>query len=253
MTKKRLWRNWEPADANIPENERDFNGKVVQIINSDSMSIHDGTCVKQIFLSSIRPARISDLAPELQKKAEKAMDTSQRTKALYTVPYLFEAREFLRKKLIGKKVTVKVDYKRPASNADDPENSTGKSYPERLCATVTYQGLNHPTHFNLQINQYFQHFKLKINPTFLGQNIAEALVAKGIAVPIKHRHDDDNRSSQYDDLREAEKNAMKALKGIHSKSLPPQMHVTDVSQEVPKARAFLTFLKGTVRDSHTMS
>ena len=92
-----------------------------------------------------------------------------------------------------------------------------------------------------------------INPTFLGQNIAEALVAKGIAVPIKHRHDDDNRSSQYDDLREAEKNAMKALKGIHSKSLPPQMHVTDVSQEVPKARAFLTFLKGTVRDSHTMS
>ena len=29
---------------------------------------------------------------------------------LYDVPYMFEAREFLRKKLIGKKVNVTLDY-----------------------------------------------------------------------------------------------------------------------------------------------
>jgi len=133
MARKRLWRNWEPADANIPESERDFSGKVVQIINSDSLSIHDGTITKQIFLSSIRPARVADLSEDLQKKAEKMKD--HKAKALYSVPYLFEAREFLRKKLIGKKVQVKVDYKRPASNDD------GKNYPERLCATVNFQGI----------------------------------------------------------------------------------------------------------------
>jgi len=45
-------------------------------------------------------------------------------------------------------------------------------------------------------------------------------------------------------LREAEKNAIKALKGIHAKSLPDPMRVADVSQEIPKARAFMPFLKG---------
>jgi staphylococcal nuclease domain-containing protein 1 len=40
---------------------------------------------------------------------------------------LFEAREFLRKKLVGKKVNVVVDYIQPARD----------SYPEKICCTVT--------------------------------------------------------------------------------------------------------------------
>ena len=32
--------------------------------------------------------------------------SGQRVRALYDIPYMFEAREFLRKKLIGKKVLV---------------------------------------------------------------------------------------------------------------------------------------------------
>ena len=136
MARKRLWKNWEPADANIPESERDFSGKVTQIINSDSLNIDDGTQVKQIFLSSIRPARIDDLKEDMKKKALANEKSAGKSKALYTVPFLFEAREFLRKKLIGKKVQVKVDYKRAAVTEGD------RSYPERLCATVTYQGKN---------------------------------------------------------------------------------------------------------------
>ena len=58
------------------------------------------------------------------------------------MPYLFEAREFLRKRLIGKKVNVTVDYVRPPNNG----------YPERICASV-----------------------------FLGnQNLQEAIVSKGM-------------------------------------------------------------------------
>lgn len=49
---------------------------------------------------------------------------------MYDVPLLFEAREFLRKKLIGKKVQVVVDYTQEARD----------TYPEKLCCTVTVGG-----------------------------------------------------------------------------------------------------------------
>lgn len=50
-----------------------------------------------------------------------------RPRPLYDVPYMFEAREFLRKKLIGKKVSVVVDYVQPKSD----------TFPEKTCCTVT--------------------------------------------------------------------------------------------------------------------
>lgn len=57
--------------------------------------------------------------------------TKSRMRPLYEIPYMFEAREFLRKKLIGKKVNVIVDYKQPAVN----------NFPEKLCCTVTIGGM----------------------------------------------------------------------------------------------------------------
>lgn len=49
---------------------------------------------------------------------------------LYDVPYMFEAREFLRKKLIGKKVNISVDYIQAASD----------KFPEKTCCTVVIGG-----------------------------------------------------------------------------------------------------------------
>jgi len=49
---------------------------------------------------------------------------------LYDIPYMFEAREFLRKKLIGKKITVSVDYVQLAS----------EKFPEKTCCTVVIGG-----------------------------------------------------------------------------------------------------------------
>lgn len=63
---------------------------------------------------------------------ENSPDTGKsRSRPLYDVPYMFEAREFLRKKLIGKKVNVVVDYKQPAN----------LSFPEKTCCTVTIGGM----------------------------------------------------------------------------------------------------------------
>lgn len=49
---------------------------------------------------------------------------------LYDIPWMFEAREYLRKKLIGKKVHVTVDYIQEARD----------NFPEKVCATVTVSG-----------------------------------------------------------------------------------------------------------------
>lgn len=51
-------------------------------------------------------------------------------KPLYDIPWMYEAREFLRKKLIGKKVSVTVDYIQPANN----------NFPEKSCCTVVAGG-----------------------------------------------------------------------------------------------------------------
>ncbi len=65
--------------------------------NGDSVTVKVGDAFKKLFLSSIRPPRQADF-PDAPVKADK------KNNQLYDVPLLFEAREFLRKKLIGKKV-----------------------------------------------------------------------------------------------------------------------------------------------------
>ena len=44
---------------------------------------------------------------------------------------MFEAREFLRKKLIGQNVHITVDYIQPANTSD------AREFPEKTCSTVT--------------------------------------------------------------------------------------------------------------------
>ena len=47
-------------------------------------------------------------------------------------------------------------------------------------------------------------------------NVAEALVARGLATVVRYRQDDDQRSSHYDELLAAEARAQKKLSGLHS-------------------------------------
>ena len=65
--------------------------------------------------------------------------------------------------------------------------------------------------------------------TISGINVAEALISKGLATTLRHRQDDDQRSSQYDDLLAAENRAAKNGKGLHSKKEAPIHRVADIS------------------------
>uniref|UniRef100_A0A8C1ZHA6 Staphylococcal nuclease domain-containing protein n=1 Tax=Cyprinus carpio TaxID=7962 RepID=A0A8C1ZHA6_CYPCA len=203
--KVRIWKDYVAPTANLDQKDRQFVAKVMQVMNADAIvvKLNSGEH-KTIHLSSIRPPRL---------EGEKNKDKDKRFRPLYDIPYMFEAREFLRKKLIGKKVNVTVDYIRAATSA--METGGVPAFPERTCATVTIGGIN----------------------------IAEALISKGLATVIRYRQDDDQRSSHYDELLAAEARAIKNGKGLHSKKEVPIHRVADISGETQKAKQFLPFLQ----------
>lgn len=186
--RKRIWKNYQPPAPAVTGKEKEFNATVTEIINGDALmlKLNNGT-YKKVFLSSIRPPKEPGRVPDEDGK------TAPRPKGfrpLYDIPWMFEAREYLRKKLIGKKVHVVIDYTQEARD----------NYPEKVCATVTING----------------------------KNVAEALVSKGLAHVIKYRADDDQRSSRYDELLTAENKASKSQLGVHSKKEGSVLRVTEI-------------------------
>ncbi|PIK48262.1 putative nuclease domain-containing protein 1 [Apostichopus japonicus] len=195
--KLKLWKDYLAAPT--IDIKRKIIGKVVEVVNADALviKINPGD-FRRINLASIRPPRLGPFGDDQPKN-------ERRIRPLYDIPYMFEAREFLRRKLIGKKVSVTVDYIKPASDG----------YPEKTCATV-----------------------------YVGDiNVGEALVSKGLATVVRYRQDDDQRSSHYDDLLAAEQRATKNSKGLHSKKPPPIHRVADLSGEPAKSKQFLPFLQ----------
>ncbi|KAK7494857.1 hypothetical protein BaRGS_00013984, partial [Batillaria attramentaria] len=200
--KLRIWKEYKPPSSSIDVKDKTFSGKVVEVVNGDGLVVKlpEGT-FKKIFLASIRPPRLP--AENTENGGQK--DTGKRMRPLYDVPYMYEAREFMRKKLIGKKVNVEVDYIQPAN----------QGFPEKTCCSVTIGGIN----------------------------IAEALVSKGLATVVRYRQDDDQRSSHYDELLAAEARAQKKGVGLFSKKESPIHRVADIAGDVPKAKQFLPFLQ----------
>eukprot|EP01135_Chromosphaera_perkinsii_P002958 Nk52_evm69s230 gene=Nk52_evmTU69s230 len=201
LRRVRLWKNYAPNNTGVEGGMKEFKGTVVEIANGETIvvKVPDQENMR-ITLSSIRQPRSVKEALDQEKKENKKGQRS-----LYTVPYLFEAREFLRKRLIGKKVNVIVDYIKPASDG----------FEAKTCCTVCIDSIN----------------------------IAEALVSKGYATVLRHRNDDDNRSSHYDDLLVAEARAIKSKKGLHSNGDLPVHRVSDLSADSAKARQFFPFLE----------
>lgn len=129
-------------------------------------------------------------------------------------PFQADAKEFLRKRLIGKHVKVSVDGKKAAS----------EGYEEREVVTITVNN----------------------------KNVALLLVEAGYASVIRHRRDDgkqqsiliafsaysviDDRSPHYDELLAAEEAAQKDEKGMWSPKPPTAKTYQDYSESLQKAK-----------------
>ncbi|KAJ9108141.1 hypothetical protein QFC19_002609 [Naganishia cerealis] len=165
----------------------EFDATVVRIWGADTVSVieKNGSSSekeRRLQLSSIRGARGTD------------------PKQMY---WAAEAKEFLRKKLIGKTVHIHVDYVKPKEGEFD----------EKECVTITHGGAQ--------------------------ANVAEQLVEKGLATVLRHRRDDEDRSPDLDKLIVAEQNAVTEGKGIHSPKDVTLPRIVDASESGAKAAQFL--------------
>ncbi|XP_045509641.1 staphylococcal nuclease domain-containing protein 1 [Colias croceus] len=200
--KLRIWTNYTSNAPVIAAKDKEFTGLVMEVINGDALVVKTSNNVqKKIFLASIRPPREKNNTDEEGKQSPRPKGF----KPLYDIPWMYEAREYLRKKLIGKKVNVTVDYIQPAKD----------NFPEKICCTVVAGATN----------------------------IAEALVNKGYATVVRYRNDNDQRSSHYDKLLEAELKAQKLGIGVHAKKDIPAHRMQDTSGDSAKAKKFFPFLK----------
>ncbi|CDW57997.1 TUDOR and SNase domain containing protein [Trichuris trichiura] len=211
----RLWKSYE-APAASADGPKVYQAKVTEIVLGDAMIVKkaDGSSQK-IWLSSVRSPRWEDLnVTRINQNGNRQV----RPRPLYDIPFLFQAREFLRHKLVGKTVQYTVDYVQPASG----------QFPERVCCTVIING----------------------------QNVGEMLIAKGLATVFRHRQGDENRSSQYDQLLMAEQQAEKKGLGIHgaksngdmesssgNKADKLIMRVQELQGNASKSKQFLPFLQ----------
>lgn len=202
--KLRLWKTYQPSATSVLSGDKkSFTGKVVEIVMSDAMIVSriDGSEIK-IHLSSVR----------LPRETEEKPSVGRQFRPLYDIPFMFQAREFLRKRLIGKTVAVTVDYIQPKS----------EQFPEKTYCTVKIGDLN----------------------------IAEALILKGLSKVVRHRSDDENRSSEYDALLAAEANAEKSKKGLFADKTADKkdtLRIQELQSDLARSKQFLPYLQRNTR------
>ncbi|CAM8936825.1 unnamed protein product [Rhodiola kirilowii] len=216
----RIWTNYvQPTSNSKVIHDQNFEGTVVEVVSGDCIIIADDSAPfgsplaeRRVNLSSIRCPKMGN--PRRDEKP---------------APYAREAKEFLRTRLIGRKVNVSMEYSRKVNIAEGPAAGGADSklmdFGTVVLLTLTKVSAE------------------ESSPAPTGPNVAELIVSRGFGTVIRHR-DFEERSNYYDALLAAESRAIAGKKGIHSAKDPPVMHITDLlTGSSKKARDFLPFLQ----------
>lgn len=195
-----VWHDYRPpvkSNDALPASPaaRTFDGTVVRVISGDTIHVRRSDVAttgasneQRIHLSSIRQPLVKD-----EKQAG----------------YAFEARELLRKRLVGKPVSVRIDYIKKEPSAGD-----------RTYATVTATTGSKET-----------------------RDVGESLLQRGLATVTRHRAGDEDRSPDWDKLMAIEAEASSEQRGVHSgKELAGPKYI-EASESAGKAHAYLATLK----------
>ncbi|KAG0287631.1 hypothetical protein BGZ96_008470 [Linnemannia gamsii] len=180
-------RLWQAHVEKSKGKDNEFDATVARIMTGDTVIVRNAK-------GQERKLRLSNIKAPMRLAQQKGAEIAS---------FDWEAKEFLRKRLIGKNVHITIDYVKPPSD----------QFPESTeCATVKVGEIN----------------------------VAEQLVLKGLADVIKSRED---RSQFYDQLLVAEVKAKEEGKGKHSAKEPPKYKWSDASENAAKAKQFLPFFQ----------
>mmetsp|Transcript_28764 Transcript_28764/g.37765 ORF Transcript_28764/g.37765 Transcript_28764/m.37765 type:complete len:904 (+) Transcript_28764:127-2838(+) len=195
----RLWRGWVPPTIT---GDKDFNGTIIEVVSGDTVvvKVGDDPMVgeeRRVTISSIRAPRVGNARRNQPDE-----------------PYAVEAKDMLRQRLIGREVSVSVEYMRDMPTGNPEEGVTVK----RPFGTII------------------------VGKGGKARNVGEMMVGEGLASVIRHRQDEE-RSLHYEALLTAEQQAMKTKKGMHKGTPPPVTRVTDLTQNKKQAIQYLPFLQ----------
>ncbi|KAL0721178.1 hypothetical protein Bca4012_035777 [Brassica carinata] len=216
----KMWANYVPPASNSKAiHDQNFTGKVVEVVSGDCLVVADDSipfgspmAERRVCLSSIRSPKMGN--PRREEKP---------------APYAREAREFLRQRLIGKQVTVQMEYSRKISPADGVTTSGAGDSRVMDFGSVF---LPSPTKGDTA----------EAAAATPGANIAELIISRGFGTVVRHR-DFEERSNHYEALLAAEARAIAGKKGIQSAKDSPATHVTDLTvASAKKAKDFLPSL-----------
>lgn len=224
----RIWTNYVPPPTNSKAiHDQNFTGKVVEVVSGDCIIVADDSvpfgsplAERRVNLSSIKCPKMGN--PRRDEKPEN---------------YAREAKDLLRRRLIGQQVNVQMEYSRKVTLGDGATAASGSG--------------------DLRVMDFGSVFQLsstegdgdEVSPASSaagsqqpGLNVAELMVSRGFATVIRHR-DFEERSNYYDALLAAESRAIAQKKGMHSGKESPVSHILDLTtQSAKKAKDFLPFL-----------
>jgi len=223
-------RIWKDYTAPVVTGTKVFTGVVTEVITGDTFVVAvDGGgagAERKLHLSSTR-------APYPGRRDGEGAE-----------PWGFEAKEWLRKNLIGRPVQVKIDYQR---GGPQPTGTSAAAAAAGAGAgagagdgAATVAAASAPATKNAPRKEYAT---VRLASRKSRPNVAELLINDGLATAMRHGAADDKRSSCYDALVAAQSRAEAAKKRMHSGRTPPQRRVQNLIGQATKARTFLTFLQ----------
>lgn len=202
---KNIWKGYVAPPSNQTKLSDNFVATVTEVVSGDCLVVKDAASgqERRVNLSSIR-------APKPATR-DRAAD-----------PWAAEAKEFLRKKLIGKQVQVKLEYTRKVPLSSAESAATGEA--ERV--------------------MQFGNIELVAEKGEDQKNVSELIVARGFATVVRHRSDEE-RSGVYEQLIQLEELSKQGKKGLHGTKEPAANRINDVSQpgSLQRAKQYLPFFQ----------
>ncbi len=234
-----VWRHWAPPAGAAARSTGRFRGTVAEVVSGDVLVVRDddggpGGAERRLCLASTRAPRLGrrDAATGRVEGGE---------------PLAAEAKEFLRSRLIGRTVDVRLEYERKVPAAAGAGVGGGGASGERL---LSFAAVSLPASRDAH-GGGGGGGDGGDGGGGKGADVAELLLSRGLATVARHRADDE-RASGYEGLLGAEAAARAKKRGVHGLSPSegggaaaaaaaaanaPQKRANDVSGPGSSARA----------------